>query len=617
MKQNYFLLVLLLSIISSTTYSQTIKISNVKYSGGSAISGGAIEIPQGSSVKIDFTVEYNTGGIDYGGSANIGIMMPGSSMITSVLGTMAISPRYQGSQTFTNKTLSASNYPDGSTLLAEMSIPNYGTTKSNKIPIKIKYKPVDNNTVTGNQSVGSETIPSTLIGSTPTGGNGQYKYQWQHRKSGNWSNISNAAGKNYQPPTLKETTKYRRIVTSGNSENSTSNEVTITFVPINNSISGDQTILYGQRATVTGNQASGGEGSPTYKWQEKKGSSWQDIRAASKDYNFIARETHQLRRLALFGKIIGASNVITITVKHEGPIKNNSITGNQTIEYNSIPSEIIGSTPNGGNGNYTYMWQTKDYNASSWRSIYNSNSKNYTLQEKFKITTQYRRIVRSTGAENSYSNVITITVKEPTAIITNNTISGDQTIDINKTPAIVNGSIPQGGNGNYTYQWQKHTGNRRFSDIAGETSKDFQPPKFPSSSINTYRRVVYTYGAEENISNTVSIQVNSPSSRIDNTINSKSSVERVDTNSTFQIYPNPSTNGIINLSYEIGETSLPKAKVAIYSGSSGQKLYDKDVKITNSKIQTEINIPNYRSNDIYIVKFHIGNATITKRVILK
>jgi len=58
--------------------------------------------------------------------------------------------------------------------------------------------------------------PGTLIGSTPTGGNGIYNYQWQSSADNiTFADIAAATAKDYTPPLVTVTTYYRRSVTSG------------------------------------------------------------------------------------------------------------------------------------------------------------------------------------------------------------------------------------------------------------------------------------------------------------------------------------------------------------------------------------------------------------------
>ncbi|MFN5428772.1 MAG: PKD-like domain-containing protein, partial [Bacteroidota bacterium] len=79
--------------------------------------------------------------------------------------------------------------------------------------------------------------PEPIIGGTPTGGDlVTYTYQWQQSttsSSSNFSNISGATAKDYDPPLLTTTTWYRRIVNSGTCvSQSTPGEITIYPYPV-------------------------------------------------------------------------------------------------------------------------------------------------------------------------------------------------------------------------------------------------------------------------------------------------------------------------------------------------------------------------------------------------
>ncbi|RCH54622.1 hypothetical protein DJ568_12445 [Mucilaginibacter hurinus] len=59
---------------------------------------------------------------------------------------------------------------------------------------------------------GSKDIDE-IYGSTPTGGDGLYIYQWQSSSNGtSWTNIANAVSKNYDPPVVYNTIYYRRRI---------------------------------------------------------------------------------------------------------------------------------------------------------------------------------------------------------------------------------------------------------------------------------------------------------------------------------------------------------------------------------------------------------------------
>ncbi len=95
---------------------------------------------------------------------------------------------------------------------------------------------ITNNSLSANQSICINTAAAAIIGSTPTGGNGNFAYQWQQSINGGitWTTITNATTKDYSPGVLTQTTYYRRIVTTdlcSGSQGNTSQAVIVTVNP--------------------------------------------------------------------------------------------------------------------------------------------------------------------------------------------------------------------------------------------------------------------------------------------------------------------------------------------------------------------------------------------------
>ncbi len=88
---------------------------------------------------------------------------------------------------------------------------------------------------TYNEPLCSGSIPSTINGSVPTGGDGSYTYLWESSISGPSSGFAAAAGtnnqQNYSPSALNQTTWFRRTVTSSGLS-ITSPVVEITVKPV-------------------------------------------------------------------------------------------------------------------------------------------------------------------------------------------------------------------------------------------------------------------------------------------------------------------------------------------------------------------------------------------------
>jgi gliding motility-associated-like protein len=142
--------------------------------------------------------------------------------------------------------------------------------------IKISVFPaLANNTITApSQDECSGAAPGAISGSAPTGGNGNYTYEWRVSGTGAAGSFVPAPGTNnqqsYTPGAITQTTYFQRVVSSGQCTPSESNVVEIRIRPAiaGNSISAPQQVCSGaQPAALTGAAPSGGSGSFTYRWE--------------------------------------------------------------------------------------------------------------------------------------------------------------------------------------------------------------------------------------------------------------------------------------------------------------------------------------------------------------
>jgi gliding motility-associated-like protein len=162
---------------------------------------------------------------------------------------------------------------------------------------------------------------------------------------------------------------------------------------------------------------------------------------------------------------------------------------------------VSGQLPTGGNGTYTYQWQQSS-NGTTWTDIPLATAPDYTTT--LIASTYFRRQVTSLPCQ-TYSNTILITVQPP---IANNTIAANQGICINTAPALINGSVPTGGDGVYSYQWQQSTDTVTWTDISLATNKDYAPGTLTLTTL--YRRNVTTTlctGPQSSVSDTVTVTV--------------------------------------------------------------------------------------------------------------
>jgi hypothetical protein len=117
-----------------------------------------------------------------------------------------------------------------------------GCLASNRTPVTVTVnQPIGNNTIAGTQTICQGKALATLTGSTPTGGNSSYNYQWQiSTDNENWQDLfpdvrqngTRGRQKDLAPGALSGTSYFRRRVIAGPCAYSYSNVVTVTVNPL-------------------------------------------------------------------------------------------------------------------------------------------------------------------------------------------------------------------------------------------------------------------------------------------------------------------------------------------------------------------------------------------------
>ncbi|MBR8534953.1 RHS repeat-associated core domain-containing protein [Carboxylicivirga sediminis] len=360
---------------------------------------------------------------------------------------------------------------------------NYAYSSS----VKVTVRPTAGS-IKSAQTIDYNATPASLTNnSSPVGGNGSFNYQWQSSTdNSSWSNISGANASSYSPGRLTRSIYYRRRVYSDGNYAYTGS-VKIKVKPTSGSIGSSQTIDYNATITTLTNSSSpaGGNGSYSYQWQSSNNNStWSNISGATSSSYGPGKGTRSCyyRRRVYSDGYYAYSSSLKVTVKPTG----GGIGSNQTINYNtSSPTIPNSSSPLGGNGSYSYQWQSSSNN-SNWSNISGATNSSY-FPGTLTASRYYRRKVTSDG-QTAYSGSVKIIVK-PTA----GSIKSAQTINYNATPTgLINNSSPVGGNGSYSYQWQSSSNNSSWSNISGATSSSYSPGRLTRSIY--YRRRVYSDG---------------------------------------------------------------------------------------------------------------------------
>lgn len=259
----------------------------------------------------------------------------------------------------------------------------------------------------------------------------------------------------------------------------------------NNHIDSNQMLCYGALSkTITGTFPIGGNGSFSYSWLSSTTSANTGFGPVTGNPNSQNYAPGNLTISTWYKRVVHSGTSDTsqaVLISVYPAIDSNFISSPQAICIWSTPSALIGSQPIGGDGGYTYQWQRSVTGPTTgFLNLSGAISKSYS-PGSLTISTWFRRIVKTTQCGMDTSISIGIVVHP---FISNNSINTNQTICVGQLPGTLIGSIPQGGSGNYSFQWlQSLTGNNSgFLPIAGATSDSYTPDTVKVTK--WYRRLV-------------------------------------------------------------------------------------------------------------------------------
>ncbi|HEX8021444.1 gliding motility-associated C-terminal domain-containing protein [Mucilaginibacter sp.] len=161
----------------------------------------------------------------------------------------------------------------------------------------------------------------------------------------------------------------------------------------------------------------------SYLWQINSNGNWVNAPSTNtqKDYitssltnNSATSIVYSLRRQTTTGGVIAYDSFYDVTVRPIRAVANNTITTPAVVQFCSTgnPTSITGSTATGGDGTFSYQWQSSLDNV-TFTDITGATSKNYDPPVLNKDT--YYRRVASSGACTTplVSNVISFKVSVP------------------------------------------------------------------------------------------------------------------------------------------------------------------------------------------------------------
>ncbi|RKS53018.1 galactose binding lectin-like protein [Gillisia mitskevichiae] len=285
---------------------------------------------------------------------------------------------------------------------------------------------IQNNVISQDQGICDGLTAETLTGTAVTGGNGSYTYLWESSIINSTSGFGPAAGtndsENYIPGTVSQTTWYRRNVTSASCNGNTSNTIKITLndkinnnhLSFTNGISGttcgsidenDTMLLTAPEGTVFNYVNFSSYGTP--------GGTCENFIENLNCHALTSQQVTETYLLDNNSAIIPASNGI-FGDPCSGTYKRLyvQVSYTQPICSGTDPGSISGTLPSGGDGNYTYLWESSisGPNSGFVPATGINTSQNYSPG----ILTQsnwFKRTVTSRGCDNE-STVLLIPVKQ-------------------------------------------------------------------------------------------------------------------------------------------------------------------------------------------------------------
>jgi hypothetical protein len=364
---------------------------------------------------------------------------------------------------------------------------------------------VTNNILSSAQTLCVGGTFATITGGLPGGGSGVYDYSWQSSSdNSSWSLMSGVTTQNYSHGVANTTVFYRRLVASGSCPGVPSASIGLITEQLlgNNLVSSSQTIcLPLPAAPLVGTLPTGGNLQYLYQWETSTdNSSWSVFSGeTNQSLSLSGPSSNTYYRRALQGGLCPALTSTSVSIQTTPSIGNNQIGTSQTICIGGIPSPITGVLPTGGTGFYSYTWETSSNN-STWAIVVGENNQSYNVGNVF-INTYYRRVINS-GVCNSISTAVSVQGDQTSG---NNFISSSQTICTGSTPLPYAGTLPTGGTGFFTYQWQSSANSSMWLNIAGATNQNYTPPALTFTQY--FRRQVTSGGCAPINSDTISVLV--------------------------------------------------------------------------------------------------------------
>lgn len=393
------------------------------------------------------------------------------------------------------------------------------------------------------QTICSNTKPSSFTSSQPIGGPGNYMYQWKKSSNNgiNWSEIVNTA--DYAENTnLTETTLYKRVVTSGTCKSVESNVVKVTVNPASTANAGTPLSICqsSNPSAIALSGSSIGGGAATGTWSI----------LTTGEGNLSSTNPSNTPSLITYTPPANKSGTVVLKLTSNALDGCTAATSERTITINPLsvggkisesPHICSGSTMpdltlTGYTGDSIHWQRSSNSSFSPYEDIdANTSTLEGSTVGPLTSTTYFRAVVQSGVCSSAVSEYATIIVDSPSVP---GSLSKDQTICEGTEFLDLALNYYNGG-----VIWQSSDDNINFSDLS-ETGNTL--PGYTLNKTSYYRAKVTNGSCPESYSNPVKIKVN-PTVYANVNISTDTTTICKGTNVRFDASP---TNGGANPTYQ-------------------------------------------------------------------
>lgn len=405
--------------------------------------------------------------------------------------------------------------------------PNTRMVYSNEVEIDTRPALIAGAIKPTTQMIATGGTPIALNSSEdPSGGTGSYSITWESGALavGPWTQVTAASAARYQPPSLTQTTYYRRVVKDNNClATKYTYVVEVSVVKssplIGGMLAGSTCVFPGNRpapiSTSGAKMVSGGTQPYTFQWEQRAGNTGPFViipgATTEKFQPQIITETHQYRRRVMdaFGQF-AYSDTLTIEY-HTAPLNPGTIatTTPTALCMGTTPGIIVSTASLSGYGeSAAYQWQMHT-DGGAWIDIANAIRENYSpglITEK----TWFRRVGfdQCSGVKRTvYSNEVVFELV-PKVPLNAGFINSCTILACPGTPpGAITSALDACGSGGVKYEWEINSGNG-WMIVPGASAASFIPKAI--SIITKYRRKVTDACGNSGYSNEVVIYIYPP-----------------------------------------------------------------------------------------------------------